>query len=278
MKSVILPDGTHVPALGQGTWRMGENKEAHPDEVAALRLGIDLGMTLIDTAEMYGEGGAEKVVADAIAGQRERVFIVTKVYPHNASRSELPKACERTLKRLRIDVIDLYLLHWRETVPLAETVEAFEKLRSNGKIQRWGVSNFDVKDMKELFAIDKGPNCATNQLLYNLESRGIEFDLLPWCRERNVPIMAYAPVGHGRGLLDNETLKKIARRDDATPAKIALAWVLHQQASIAIPKATKQKHVEENARSVEINLTRQDFEDLDRAFPPPRSKEPLAVL
>src|SRR5260370_23699876 len=181
---------------------MGENKKSHADEVAALRLGIDLGMTLIDTAEMYGEGGAEEVVADAIDGQRERVFVVTKVYPHNASRTKLPKACERSLKRLRIDAIDLYLLHWRGDVPLAETVEAFEKLRSGGKIRRWGVSNFDGEDMKELFTIENGTSCATTQVLYNLETRETEFDLLPWSQRNKIPIMAYSPLGHGRGLLN----------------------------------------------------------------------------
>src|SRR5436309_11757848 len=209
MKTVQLPDGPHVPALGQGTWGMGEKKSARNDEVAALRLGIDLGMTLIDTAEMYGEGGAEKVVADAIDGQRERVFVVTKVYPHNASCAELPKACERSLARLRIDAIDLYLLHWREkTPPLAETVDAFEKLRSAGKIKRWGVSNFDVDDMKELLSIENGSNCSTNPVLYNLENREIEFDLLPFLNQPSTlnhqpVLMAYAPVGHGRGLLNN---------------------------------------------------------------------------
>src|SRR6266480_1777698 len=204
MKTVALPDGERVPVLGQGTWRMGENARSHNEEVAALRLGIELGLTLIDTAEMYGEGGAEKVVADAIEGQRDRVFIVTKVYPHNASCTKLPQACERSLKRLRIDAIDLYLLHWREkNPPLAETVEAFEKLQSAGKIKRWGVSNFDVDDMKELLAIDGGANCAANQVLYNLENREIEVALLPWTSENNIPIMAYSPVGHGRGLLEN---------------------------------------------------------------------------
>jgi len=213
MKTVQLPDRTRVPVLGQGTWRMGENKSAHEDEVAALRLGIDLGMTLVDTAEMYGDGDAEKVVADAIEGQRERVFIVTKVYPHNASRSELPKACERSLKRLRIDTIDLYLLHWRGDVPLGETVEAFEKLRAAGKIERWGVSNFDVDDMKELFGIKSGGNCSANQVLYNLENREIEFDLLPLLTDHRSPItclvMAYSPVGHGRGCSRTRRYRKL---------------------------------------------------------------------
>ena len=284
MKTVQLPDGPHVPALGQGTWGMGEKKSARNDEVAALRLGIDLGMTLIDTAEMYGEGGAEKVVADAIGGQRERVFVVTKVYPHNASCAELPKACERSLARLRIDAIDLYLLHWREKTPsLAETVDAFEKLRSAGKIKRWGVSNFDVDDMKELLAIENGSNCSTNQVLYNLENREIEFDLLPFLNQPSTlnhqPIlMAYSPIGHGRGLLENKALQKIAKRHDATPAQIALAWVLRQQKVIAIPKASNEKHVRDNAGSIDIKLTKEDLADLDREFPPPESKQSLPML
>src|SRR6059058_1019823 len=282
MKTVELPDGPAeraVPALGQGTWGMGEIKRAHSDEVAALRLGIELGMTLIDTAEMYGEGGAEEVVADAIEGQRERVFIVTKVYPHHASRSELPKVCERSLKRLRIDTIDLYLLHWRERTPaLEETVQAFEKLRSTGKIKRWGVSNFDVDDMEELLALDNGTNCAANQVLYNLENREIEFDLLQWSQKNEIPIMAYSPVGHGRGLLESATLKKIAKRHDATPSQIALAWVLLQPRVIAIPKASKEKHVGDNARSIEIKLTGEDLADLDQEFPSPKSRKSLPML
>jgi len=278
MKTVQLPDGERVPALGQGTWSMGETKRAHSDEVAALRLGIDLGMTLIDTAEMYGEGGAEEVVADAIDGQCERVFVVTKVYPHNASRTKLPKACERSLKRLRIDAIDLYLLHWRGSVPLAETVEAFEKLRVAGKIRHWGVSNFDVEDMKELLAIENGSVCAANQVLYHVGERAIESDLLPWSQKNKMPIIAYSPVGHGRGLLENPTLKKIAKRHDATPAQIALAWVLREPDVIAIPKASSEKHVRDNAKSIQIKLTNEDFAEIDREFPAPRSKQPLPML
>jgi len=278
MKTVQLPDGERVPSLGQGTWRMGEKKKAHADEVAALRLGIDLGMRLIDTAEMYGEGGAEKVVADAVAGQRDRVFVVTKVYPHNASRTDLPKACERSLKRLRIDAIDLYLLHWRGDVPLVETVEAFEKLRSEGKIRRWGVSNFGVEDMGELLATENGSSCATNQVLYNLENRETEFDLLPWSQRNKIPIMAYSPVGHGRGLLNNATLKKITKRHNATPTQIALAWVLRQPGVIAIPKASNEAHVRENAQSTDLELTKGDLTEIDRAFLPPKSKQPLAML
>jgi len=283
MKTLRLPDGERVPVLGQGTWQMGESKRGRDSEVAALRLGIELGMTLIDTAEMYGDGGAERVVADAIEGQRERVFVVTKAYPHNASRSRLPKACERSLERLRIDTIDLYLLHWREkTPPLEETVETFEKLRSAGKIKRWGVSNFAVDDMQELFSIDDGRNCAANQVLYNLENREIEFDLLPLINDHRSPftcsVMAYSPVGHGRGLLENATLKKIAKRHDATAAQIALAWVLRQPDVITIPKASNEKHVRDNARSVDLNLTKEDLADLDQEFPPPKSKERLPML
>jgi len=291
MKTLRLPDGERVPVLGQGTWRMGEDKSAHKDEVAALRLGIELGMTLIDTAEMYGEGGAEKVVADAIEGQRDRVFVVTKVYPHNATRTELPKACERSLKRLRIEVIDLYLLHWRGDVSLEEIVETFEKLRTAGKIKRWGVSNFDFDDMKELFGIENGPNCAANQVLYNLEHRQIESSLLPLLQASNlnrqsgsdhqtspISIMAYSPVGHGRGLLDNTTLKKIAKRHDATPAQIALAWVLRQPQVVAIPKASDETHVRDNAGSAEIELTKEDLAEIDHNFPPPGLKEELPML
>src|SRR6266481_4824592 len=287
MKTLRLPDGNRVPVLGQGTWRMGEGKRGRDSEIAALRLGIELGMTLIDTAEMYGDGGAERVVADAIEGQRERVFVVTKVYPHNASRSRLPKTCERSLERLRIDTIDLYLLHWREkTPPLEETVETFEKLRSAGKIKRWGVSNFDVDDMEELFAVTNGSNCATNQVLYNLENREIEFDLLPFLHQHStlnhqLVLMAYSPVGHGRGLLENRIVRNIAERRDATPAQVALAWVIRHQDPpsdgfaaakvIAIPKASNEKHVRQNARSIDIKLTKEDFAELDREFPSPKS-------
>jgi diketogulonate reductase-like aldo/keto reductase len=286
MKTVTLPDDTLVPVLGQGTWNMGEKKSAHKDEVAALRLGIDLGMTLIDTAEMYGDGGAEKVVGDAVEGQRDRVFIVTKAYPHNASRTELPKACDRSLKRLRIETIDLYLLHWREkTPPLEETVETFQKLLSAGKIKRWGVSNFDVNDMKELRDICRrlrSTASTTNQVLYNLENREIEFDLLPLLTDHGspfiCPIMAYSPVGHGRGLLKNATLKRIARHYDATTAQISLAWVLRQPNVVAIPKASNEQHVRDNARSTEIKLTKDELAELDQEFPPPKSKQPLPML
>jgi len=279
MRTVALSDGKRVPVLGQGTWRMGESKSAHAREVAALRLGIELGMSLIDTAEMYGDGRAEEIVAEAINGQYQGVFVVTKVYPHNASCAELPKACERSLKGLRIDAIDLYLLHWRErTPPLEETVEAFEKLRATGKIKRWGVSNFDVDDMEELLSLEHGRKCAANQVLYNLQNREIEFDLLPRSQANKIPIMAYSPVGHSGALLKNSVLNKIGTAHDATPAQVALAWVLRQPEVIAIPKASTEAHVRDNAASPKIKLSKEDLAYLDREFPPPKSRRPLPVL
>jgi len=279
MSIVALPDGKRVPALGQGTWRMGEDHRSRSKEVAALRLGIELGMSLIDTAEMYGDGGAEEIIGEAIHGQRQGVFVVTKVYPHNASCEKLPKACEHSLKRLRIDAIDLYLLHWRErTPPLQETVDTFEKLRAAGKIKRWGVSNFDVDDMKELLSLEHGHKCAANQVLYNLENREIEFDVLPWSHTNKIPIMAYSPVGHSGQLLKNAMLRKIAKRHNATPSQIALAWVLRQPGVIAIPKASIEAHVRDNASSLKIRLTKEDLTDLDQEFPPPKSKKSLAML
>jgi diketogulonate reductase-like aldo/keto reductase len=279
MRTITLPDGKRVSALGQGTWRMGESKSARATEVAALRLGITLGMGLIDTAEMYGDGGAEDVVGEAIHGQHEDVFVVTKVYPHNASRLELPKACERSLKRLRIDAIDLYLLHWRERTPLLqETVDGFEKLRVAGKIKRWGVSNFDVDDMKELLSLEHGRKCTANQVLYNLQNREIEFDLLPWSQTNKIPIMAYSPVGHSGELLRNTAVKKIAQSHYATPAQIALAWVLRRPNVIAIPKASTEAHVRDNASSLTIKLRKEDLTELDREFPPPKAKKSLPML
>lgn len=279
MRTVALSDGKRVPVLGQGTWRIGESKIARANEIAALSLGIELGMSLIDTAEMYGDGDAEEIVAEAIRGQPQSIFVVTKVYPRNASRVELPKACERSLKRLRIDAIDLYLLHWRErTPPLQETVDAFEKLRAAGKIKRWGVSNFDVDDMEELLSLERGRKCAANQVLYNLQNREIEFDLLAWSQTNKIPIMAYSPVGHSGQLLRNAALKKIAQSHGATPAQIALAWVLRQPDMIAIPKASTEAHVRDNAASLKIKLTKEDLTALDREFPPPKSKKSLPML
>jgi len=276
MRQVVLPDGTAVSALGQGTWHMGEGlRGAQAD---ALRLGIDLGMTLIDTAEMYAEGGAEEVVGQAIAGQRERVFLVSKVYPHNASRSGVPAACARSLKRLGTDVIDLYLLHWRGGVPLAETVAAFDKLRMEGKIRQWGVSNLDPADMRELLGVKGGAGCAVNQVLYNPEHRGIEFDLLPWQAERGIPVMAYSPVGQGGRLLRSAAVAAVAARHGMTPAQVALAWGLRHAHVISIPKAADPVHVRQNAAAAQIVLTAQDLAEIDAAFPPPTRAARLAML
>ncbi len=226
--------------------------------MAALRLGIELGMTLIDTAEMYAEGGAEEVVGEAIAGRRDDVFLVSKVYPHNASRQGVAAACERSLRRLRVESLDLYLLHWPGSTPIEETAEGFERLREAGKIRHWGVSNFDVDEMEEV-----PPGCFTNQVLYNLEARGIEWDLLPWCRERGMPVMAYSPVGQGGRLLRNPALREVAARHEATPAQIALAWTLRAPGVVAIPKAADLDHVRENAAAREIALTAEDLAALD---------------
>ncbi len=275
MTAVRFPDGVSVPALGQGTWRMGERGDRRA-EAAALRLGLDLGLTLIDTAEMYGEGGAEEVVAEAIAGWREEAFLVSKVYPHNASRSRLPRALEASLRRLRVERLDLYLLHWRGSVPLAETVEAMEKARAAGKIARWGVSNLDVDDLEELGSALGG--CATDQVLWNLEARGVEYDLLPFCAGRGMPVMAYSPIGQAGALLRHRALAAVAARHGATPAQAALAFVLARPGVIAIPKATDPAHVRENAKAREMRLTPLDMQELDAAFPPPRRKRPLEMI
>ncbi|OTA40500.1 MAG: oxidoreductase, partial [Symbiobacterium thermophilum] len=243
--TLSLPSGERVPVLGQGTWMMGESRRSRREEVEALRLGLDLGMTLIDTAEMYADGGAEEVVAEAIAGRRDQVFLVTKVLPGNASRRGTIEACERSLRRLRTDRIDLYLLHWRGRYPLAETLEAFAELVRAGKIRYWGVSNFDTDDMEELTGLPGGAAVATNQVLYNLSRRGIEYDLLPWCRERRIPIMAYSPIEQGR-ILGNPALRRVAARHGATPAQVALAWLLRQKDVMVIPKAGRPEHVREN--------------------------------
>lgn len=273
-RTTTFPQGEAVPVLGQGTWMMGEDRRRAADEVAALRLGLDLGVTLIDTAEMYGDGGAEEVVAQAIAGRRGEVFLVSKVLPTNASRSGVLRACEASLKRLRTDRIDLYLLHWPSDVPLAETVAAFEDLGQAGKIRHWGVSNFDVDDLEELGHLSAGGNCQANQVLYNLAQRGIEFDLAPWCRQRGLPIMAYSPVEQG-ALANHKGLTAIAARHHATPAQIALAWVMAQPDVIAIPKATRLEHVRQNAAARDITLAPEDLAELDRLFPPPARKRPL---
>ncbi len=277
MKQVRLPSGELVPALGQGTWYMGEDRSARKDEIAALQLGLDLGLTLIDTAEMYAEGGAEEVVGEALAGRREQAFLVSKVYPHNATRPGAIAACERSLKRLKTDCIDLYLLHWRGPVPLAETVEAFEALRRAGKIRHWGVSNLDLADMRELAGVPGGGACAANQLLYNLGRRGIEWDLLPWLRRQGVPTLAYSPIEQAR-LLRHRGLQDCARRHGMTPAQAALAWLLAQDGVIAIPKSARLARVRENAAAREIVLDAAQLAELDRLFPPPTGASPLAML
>jgi diketogulonate reductase-like aldo/keto reductase len=273
----MLPSGEAVPQLGQGTWRMGETARARLEEVAALKLGLDLGMTLLDTAEMYADGIAEEIVAEAIEGRRDEVFLVSKVLPENASRAGTIKACERSLKRLKTDRIDLYLLHWRGRPPLAETLDAFLALQAAGAIRYWGVSNFDLEDMEELLALKGGRDCATNQVLYNLKRRGIEMGLLPWSREAGMPIMAYSPIEQGR-LLRNSTLISVAARHDATPAQIALAWVLRQKDMIVIPKAGSEAHVSQNRAALDIKLNREDFAELDRVFPAPKRLVPLELL
>ena len=276
MKTVTFASGVTVPALGQGTWNMGEDATRKADEVRALQLGLDLGMTLIDTAEMYGEGGAEEVVGAAIAGRRPEVYLVSKVYPHNASFDGVREACERSLRRMKVDSIDLYLLHWQGHHPLAETFDGFEALKQAGKIGDYGVSNLDLPSMEE--AIGYGAP-ATDQVLYNLLKRGIEFDLLPWCRARGMPVMAYSPLeSSGREqatLLGNAALRAVADTHHATPAQIALAWVLHQDGVIAIPKAVDPVHLRANRAAADLVLTSDDLAALDRAFPPPRRARAL---
>ena len=276
MKTVTFASGVTVPALGQGTWNMGEDATRKADEVRALQVGLDLGMSLIDTAEMYGEGGAEEVVGAAIAGRRPEVYLVSKVYPHNASFDGVREACERSLRRMKVDSIDLYLLHWQGHHPLAETFDGFEALKQAGKIGDYGVSNLDLPSMEE--AIGYGAP-ATDQVLYNLLKRGIEFDLLPWCRARGMPVMAYSPLeSSGREqatLLGNAALRAVADTHHATPAQIALAWVLHQDGVIAIPKAVDPVHLRANRAAADIVLTSDDLAALDRAFPPPRRARAL---
>lgn len=279
MRSVTLPGGEQVPAVGQGTWYMGERRGSAQDEAAALRLGIDLGMTLLDTAEMYANGGAEEVVAQASAGIRDRLFIVSKVYPHNASRGGVPAACDRSLKRLQTDRIDLYLLHWRGSHPLAETVEAFERLKAAGKIRYWGVSNLDTDDMEELAEVPNGGACAANQVLYHPGSRGIEYDLLPWCITRGVAVMAYSPLGHNTArLLRSPGLVGVAKRHGVTPAQVAIAWGLQSGHVISIPKAADPGHVRENAAAADLVLTAEDLAEIDRAHRPPGRKQALDLL
>jgi diketogulonate reductase-like aldo/keto reductase len=275
--AVTFPDRTTVPALGLGTWTMGEHKARAATEAAALSLGFDLGMTLVDTAEMYAEGGAEKIVARAMAGRRDRLFVVSKVYPHNAGRKSAISACERSLKRLGTDRLDLYLLHWRGQIPLAETVATFERLRTDGKIVRWGVSNFDTADMRELFALAEGRRCATNQVLYHMGERGIEWGLLPWLREHRIPVMAYSPLGQG-ALLRDPKLASIAGRSGATPAQIALGWLLRSPDVVAIPESADIEHVRANRAATTLRLDPLMLDAIDAAFPPPAGPTPLSVI
>jgi diketogulonate reductase-like aldo/keto reductase len=277
MKKVELPSGEQVPALGQGTWYLGENRHPRAEEIATLKLGLDLGLTLIDTAEMYGEGLAEELVGEAIEGRRDEVFLVSKVYPHNASRQGAVAACERSLRRLKTDRLDLYLLHWRSSIPLEETLEAFAALTQTGNIRYWGVSNFDVDDMEELTSLPSGSSVATDQVLYNLTRRGVEYDLFPWCRERNIPIMGYSPIEQGR-MLKHPALKRVAVRSGATPAQVALAWLLRHDGAIVIPRSGKTEHVRENRAALDLRLTDEDLAELDCAFPKPDEARPLEML
>lgn len=277
MRTVTLPGGETVPALGLGTWHMGERSRDKAREVGALKAGLDLGLTLIDTAEMYAEGGAEEVVREAISGRRDEVFLVSKIYPHNASRTGTAAACHRSLKRLGTDVIDLYLLHWRGSVPLAETVEALERLKAEGKIRYWGVSNFDTDDIAELQSLADGRGCATNQVLYHAGERGIEFDLIGACRSAGMTVMAYSPLGQGE-ILDATVLADIGKARGVTAATVALAWVLRQEGVIAIPKSADVGRVTENARAADLVLSADELAAIDKTFPPPRRRRPLAML
>ena len=277
MPTIELPARGAIPVLGQGTWGMAEGARPRTEEIEALRAGIELGMTLIDTAEMYAGGAAEELAGEAFAGSRDEVFLVGKVLPSNATRSATITACERSLRRLGTDRIDLYLLHWRGATPLAETLEAFSALVEDGKIRHWGVSNLDGSDLAELVGLPGGEALATDQVLYNLTRRGVEYDLLPWCRERGVPVMAYSPIEQGR-MLDHPSLADVASRHEATPAQVGLAWLLGQYGVCAIPKASTAAHVRENRAALELRLTDGDLADLDAAFPPPSGPQPLEIL
>ncbi|WP_379136332.1 aldo/keto reductase [Paenibacillus sp. sgz500958] len=279
---VKLADGASIPRIGQGTWFIGEKADRRQEEIAALRLGVELGMDMIDTAEMYGEGNSELLVGEAIQGIRDEVFLVSKVYPHNAGRERLERSCDESLNRLRTDHLDLYLLHWRGDTPLEETVEGMERLVSQGKIARWGVSNLDTHDMKELLRITEGTHCVTNQVLYHLGSRGIEYELLPWHKSRRMPVMAYSPLAQGgtlrKGLVENETVQQIAREHHASPLQILLAWTIRENDVAAIPKASTREHIIENASAGAITLSPEEQWRLDDAFPMPLWKIPLDMV
>ena len=277
MKQVKLPSGENVPAFGVGTWQMGDDPGKRSEEIATLQLGLDRGATLIDTAEMYGEGRAELLIAEAIRGRREQAFLVSKVYPHNASRKGAVAACERSLKRLGTDRLDLYLLHWRGNVPLAETIEAFSALREAGKIRHYGVSNLDLSDMQELWKLPGGQAIATNQVLYNLSRRGAEWDLLPWLRKHHIPVMAYSPIEQAK-LVSNRKLVEFARSHGMTPAQVALGWLLAKDDIIVIPKTSRRDRLKENLGALNHPLTAPQLAELDRLFPPPKGPHSLEML
>ena len=277
MKTVRLASGESVAALGLGTWRYGEERSRRAQEIATLRAALDAGATLIDTAEMYGDGAAEALIGEALAGRRDAAFIVSKVYPHNATRKGTQAACERSLKRLKTDRIDLYLLHWRQSTPLEESVEALAALERGGKIRHWGVSNLDLSDMRELWDLPEGRGAQTNQLLYNLSRRGIEWDLLPWLRERSIPVMAYSPIEQAR-LVRHRGLADLAKRHGATPAQVALAWLLAKDGVIVIPKTSRVERLKENLGALELRLSKEQLTELDRLFPPPKGPKPLEML
>jgi diketogulonate reductase-like aldo/keto reductase len=279
MDAFRLPSGKPASRLGQGAWQIGEDRRKRADEQRTLRVGLDLGLNLIDTAEMYGNGRSEELIAEVVANEREHVFLVSKVLPENASRRGTVAACERSLKRLKTDYLDLYLLHWRGSVPLDETLEAFTTLKARGSIRHYGVSNFDVRDLDEAQALPGGSGIAANQVLYNLEHRGIEWNLLPWCREQQIPLMAYSPLGSdSRRLRTHPVLKAMAARIGATPARIALAWLLRQPDVVVIPKAGSETHVRDNHAALTLALSAADLEEIDRSFPPPKGPRPLAMI
>lgn len=279
---LTLPSGHELPALGLGTWRMGESRATHAAELAALRLALDMGWRAFDTAEMYGEGGAESLLGEALQAAlrgglpRESLDIVSKVYPHHASTADVVRACERSLQRLQLDHLDLYLLHWRGNVPLHETVAGFEQLQQRGLIRHWGVSNFDLDDMLELVEVPGGAGCSANQVWYSLSRRGVEFDLLPWMRARQMPLMAYSPIDQG-ALLTSLPLRKLAEDHGVTAAQLALAWMLHQPGVMALPKSSRSLHLQQNWDAAALKLDAQAIESIDAAFAPPRAKQPLAV-
>ena len=276
-RTVALPSGERLPAFGVGTWRMGERTGARRGEVAAIRAALDLGVRLVDTAEMYGDGGAEEVVGEALAGRRDEVFVVSKVTPHNASRRGTAAACERSLARLRTDRIDLYLLHWRGNYPLAETLDAFERLKDAGKIRHWGVSNFDADDLRELAALPAGGACAANQVYYSASTRGVEFDVAPWLRERSMPLMAYCPLDEGR-LAGDATLAAVGARIGASAAQVAIAWLASRPGVIAIPKASADRHLRENVAAAALDLGADALAEIERRFPAPRRATALRIV